>query len=129
MHVIQLNHSDIDGGAARAAYRIHHCLRAAGFDSRMWVDKALAGDWTVQGPFSKREKFSAALRGHIGGQLRHLLKTGNTTIHSPAILPSRWVKRLKDSDADIVHLHWVAEEMLSIPPCQDRCRLPLESFV
>ncbi len=114
MHVIQLNHSDINGGAARAAYRIHHCLRAAGIDSRMWVNKALAGDWTVQGPLSKREKFSAALRGHIGGQLRHLPRTGNPIIHSPAILPSRWVKRLKDSDADIAHLHWVADEMLSI---------------
>jgi glycosyltransferase involved in cell wall biosynthesis len=114
MRVIHLNHSDISGGAARAAYRIHHCLREAGVDSRMWVNKASAGDWTVQGPSSKWEKLTAALRGHVGGQLRHVLKTGNPIIHSPAVVPSQWVKRLNASDADIVHLHWVQGEMLSI---------------
>ncbi|KGE03818.1 glycosyltransferase family 4 protein [Pseudohaliea rubra] len=114
MRVIHINHSDINGGAARAAYRIHHCLREAGVDSRMWVNKASAGDWTVQGPSSKWEKLTAALRGHVDGQLRHLLKTGNPIIHSPAVVPSQWVKRLNASDADIVHLHWVQGEMLSI---------------
>lgn len=114
MRVIHLNHSDINGGAARAAYRIHHCLREAGVDSRMWVNKASAGDWTVQGPSSKWKKLTAALRGHVGGQLRHLLKTGNPIIHSPAVVPSQWVKRINASDADIVHLHWVQGEMLSI---------------
>lgn len=114
MRVIHLNQSDINGGAARAAYRIHHCLREAGVNSRMWVNKASAGDWTVQGPSSKWEKLTAALRGHVGGQLRHLLKTGNPIIHSPAVVPSQWVKRLNASDADIVHLHWVQGELLSI---------------
>lgn len=114
MRVSHLNHSDINGGAARAAYRIHHCLREAGVDSRMYVNNASAGDWTVQGPSSKWEKLTAALRGHVGGQLRHLLKTGNPIIHSPAVVPSQWPKRLNASDADIVHLHWVQGEMLSI---------------
>lgn len=114
MRVIHLNHSDINGGAARAAYRIHHCLREAGVDSRMWVNKASAGDWTVRGPSSKWEKLTAALRGRVGGQLRHLFKTGNPIIHSPAVVPSQWVKRINASDADIVHLHWVQGEMLSI---------------
>lgn len=114
MNVVHLNHSDINGGAARAAYRIHHCLRDAGINSCMWVNQATAGDWTVRGPSSKAEKLTAALRGRIGGQLRHAFKTANPINHSPALLPSRWVKRINDSDADIVHLHWVAGEMLSI---------------
>jgi len=48
MKVVQVNYSDIDGGAARAAYRIHHALRRHGVDSRMHVSCASAGDWTVQ---------------------------------------------------------------------------------
>ncbi|MBM9538344.1 glycosyltransferase family 4 protein [Desulfobulbus alkaliphilus] len=114
IRVIHINHSDIIGGAARAAYRIHHCLREAGVDSLMWVNKAIAGDWTVQGPSNKLEMLSVNLRGHVGGQLRRLLKTANPTIHSPSIVPSQWAKRINASDADIVHLHWVAGEMLSI---------------
>jgi len=112
--VITLNHTDISGGAARAAYRIHHCLRSQGIDSRMWVNKALAGDWTVNGPVGKFEKAVKILRTQVGGQIRHMLKTDNPVLHSPALLPSRWPKRINESNADIVHLHWVGSEMLSI---------------
>jgi glycosyltransferase involved in cell wall biosynthesis len=114
MKVIHLNYSDISGGAGRAAYRIHHCLRGAGVDSQMWVNKATAGDWTVQGPTTKFEKVLTALRPRLVGPLVKALRTENPIIHSPCLLPSQWVKRINSSDADLVHLHWVQGEMLSI---------------
>lgn len=114
MKVIHLNHSDINGGAARAAYRIHHALRAAGVDSQMWVNKVEAGDWTVEGPSSKLDKALALLRTQLARPLVGALKTGNPIMHSPAVVPSSWVKRINSSDADVVHLHWVQGEMLSI---------------
>ena len=114
MKVLHLNHSDINGGAARAAYRIHHALRDAAVDSTMWVSVAAAGDWTVEGPSSKWGKAIGRGRPQLGGLLRKTLRTQNPIIHSPAILPSNWVKRINASDADVVHLHWVQGEMLSI---------------
>lgn len=114
LKVLQINHSDINGGAARAAYRIHHALRAADVDSRVWVNTAEAGDWTVEGPTSKRDKLLAALRPYLVKPLVSALKTGNPIIHSPAVVPSNWVKRINASDADVVHLHWLQGEMLSI---------------
>lgn len=114
MKTLHLNHSDISGGAARAAYRLHHCLRDAGIDSRMGVDRAVSGDWTVEPPERKLQKLAVMFRSSIGGQLTRLLKTNNPIIHSPAILPSRWPKQLNRSDTDIVHLHWAAGEMLSV---------------
>ena len=80
----------------------------------MWVNKATAGDWTVDGPATKLDKALAVVRAHSVRPLIKTLKTGNPIIHSPAILPSQWVKRINTSDADIVHLHWVQGEMLSI---------------
>ena len=56
MKVIHLNYSDIIGGAARAVYRIHSSLRASEVDSRMWVNKSVAGDWTVETPISKFDR-------------------------------------------------------------------------
>lgn len=114
MRVIHLNQSDIVGGAARAAYRIHHCLRETGVDSRMWVDQARAGDWTVEGPRNKLEKAISLLRPQVVKPLVNTLKTANPILHSPATLSSSWVKRINASDADVVHLHWVQGEMLSI---------------
>ena len=114
MKVIQINYSDIIGGAARAAYRIHHALRDSGVGSRMWVNSATAGDWTVQAPKGKIDKILAMVRPSIGALPTKLLRTSNPIIHSPSWLPSNWVQKINSSDADLVHLHWVAGEMLSI---------------
>lgn len=114
MKIAMVNHSDINGGAARAAWRIHHALRQSGVDSQMHVNQASAGDWSVTGPRGKLAKALGMLRSPLGGVANRLLKTGNPILHSPAILPSSWPTRLNKSDADIVHLHWVNGEMMSV---------------
>jgi glycosyltransferase involved in cell wall biosynthesis len=114
MKVFQLNFSDINGGAARAAYRIHHAVRAAGVDSTMLVNVAQSGDWTVAGPRNRRDSLMARVRPLAATVPRALLRTENPIIHSPAFVSSAWPRRLNRSDADVIHLHWVAGEMLSI---------------
>lgn len=114
LRVLKVNISDINGGAARAAYRIHHALRSQGVDSRMLVNNATAGDWTIDSPKSKATKACAKIRGPLAGLLTKTLKTGNPIIHSPAIVPSRWSDRLNASKADVIHLHWINCEMMSI---------------
>ena len=114
MKVFHINHSDTSGGAARAAYRIHHAVRASGIDSRMLVNVSTSGDWTVQGPSGKTAKAISLIRPQLVAPLRKMLRTRNPIIHSPSVLPSCWPKRFNDSDADLVHLHWIQGEMLSI---------------
>jgi glycosyltransferase involved in cell wall biosynthesis len=80
----------------------------------MWVNVASAGDRTVQGPTSKWQKAFARLKPTLVKLLVNRLKTTNPIIHSSAVIPSDWVKRINASDADVIHLHWVAGEMLSI---------------
>ncbi len=114
MKVALINYSDINGGAARAAYRIHQALLQDGVHSRMHVNEARAGDWTVQRPSGQIEKAINKVTPALGGIASYLLKTTNKIIHSPAIIPSIWPQRLNLIDADLVHLHWVNNEMLSI---------------
>lgn len=114
MKVLQLNYSDINGGAARAAHRIHQAVRDAGIDSKMIVSVAASGDWTVQGPQGQWARAMVRLKPRLASLLRAMLRTSNPIIHSPAVMPSGWAKRLNTSTADLVHLHWVQEEMLSI---------------
>jgi glycosyltransferase involved in cell wall biosynthesis len=47
--------------------------------------------------------------------MQAILRTGNPTLHSPAVIPSRWASRINASDADLIHMHWVQGEMISIP--------------
>jgi glycosyltransferase involved in cell wall biosynthesis len=114
MKVALVNQFDISGGAARAAYRIHHALRRYGVDSRMYVGRASSGDWTVQIPNSKWTNTITRLRFPLVSLLTNALCTENQVLHSLNLLTSRWAKRLNRADADVIHLHWVAGEMMSI---------------
>lgn len=114
MQCVHFSHSDSGGGAARAAYRIHHALRRHGIDSMMCVNSANSGDWTVQGPVGKVAKLVVRVRPQAAALARALLRTENSILHSPNILPSAWSRRFNSSGIDVAHLHWVAGEMMSI---------------
>jgi glycosyltransferase involved in cell wall biosynthesis len=114
MKIFQINHSDIKGGAARAAYRIHHALRRSGDDSIMMVNITTSTDWTVQGPQTNLEKLSVGIRPLGGAAVKTFFHTANPVIHSPAVLPSSWPSRLNKSDADVLNLHWIGDEMMSV---------------
>ena len=65
MRVIHLSHSDINGGAARAAYRIHLSLLKKDVNSHMWVNKASSGHFTIKQPTSKIDKVINELRPRL----------------------------------------------------------------
>jgi glycosyltransferase involved in cell wall biosynthesis len=113
MKILHLTYNDF-GGAGRAALRIHQALFKAGVDSRMKVGRSSIEDWTVHGPSTNLERGLALLRPHLTSPICKALKTGNSSLHSPQVLPSNCVKRINDSDADVVNLHWVQGEMLSV---------------
>ncbi len=114
MKVHQLNYSDTNGGAARASYRIHRALRASGIDSVFLAEHTTTGDWTVQASASRVSKAFLRVRPALGSLATRLLRTGNSILHSPSIVPSRRVRALNASNADVLHLHWVQGEMLTI---------------
>jgi glycosyltransferase involved in cell wall biosynthesis len=114
LKVAIVNTFDVQGGAARAAYRIHHALRQHGIDSIMSVSWAVAGDWTVQGPTSGSERFGTRFRKHIDDFVVKSLRTDNGVLHSPAILPSSWAIQFGNLDVSIVHLNWICGGMLSV---------------
>ena len=80
----------------------------------MVVSSAMTGDWTVRGPKGALAKAMPKVRSELASFLTKALKTGNPITHSPAVVPSRWSNRLNASDADVIHLHWINSEMLSV---------------
>jgi glycosyltransferase involved in cell wall biosynthesis len=80
----------------------------------MLVNQAFLGDWTVLSPSARLQRFASFLRPYLGNIVARLMHTNNPLIHSPSILPSRYPNVINDSDADVINLHWVNKEMLSI---------------
>lgn len=114
MKVLHLSQSDSIGGAARAAYRLHYAQLKYGIESRMLVRIKKTDDWTVVGPDTKIGKLQSMIRPAISSQLNKLQKSDNANYHSSDWLPSRWHSKINKSDVDIVNLHWVAGETMSI---------------
>jgi glycosyltransferase involved in cell wall biosynthesis len=114
MKVVHVNHSDIGGGAGRAAYRIHHALRLLGVDSRMYVVSASAGDWTVETMGGAWLSKIDMLRPFLGASVAKILRMGRKGRYLPAVIPSRWPKLLNNLNLDVIHLHWLAGEMMSV---------------
>ncbi|MEM9032608.1 MAG: glycosyltransferase, partial [Pseudomonadota bacterium] len=107
-----MSHSDGLGGAPIAAYRLHRALRAAGLASRMAVDHATTGDWSVAAPKGALAKLGGAFRPRIGAAILRGFGPRKSGLHSVAVLPGRLQQRL--GDADIAHLHWINSEMTSV---------------
>jgi glycosyltransferase involved in cell wall biosynthesis len=113
MRVMGLSASDSAGGAARAALRIHQALRGAGVDASLRVNHRALDEPGVEGPRGPLGKAAAILRPRAVRPLLHLGRnTGER--RSLALLPSSVVRSLNLSEADVVNLHWVMDEMLSI---------------
>lgn len=113
MKVIHLSNSDI-GGAGRATLRIHKSLLEIGVNSEMWVNVSRSKEKKVLQSNNKIKNFLILLRRFTKIPIIKLLKTKNQILHSPSILPSSWITKINSSNADIINLHWIQHEMLSI---------------
>jgi glycosyltransferase involved in cell wall biosynthesis len=111
---ILVSHADAFGGAARAAYRLHRALRGSSIDSQLWVAVKKSDDPSVVGPPGELGNGLAVVRALVGRRLMRLQRSSNPILHSPAILPSGRVNALNAAVADVVNLHWINEEFLSI---------------
>jgi glycosyltransferase involved in cell wall biosynthesis len=112
--ILSVNYSDAAGGAARAAYRLHQALLGSGVKSRMQVVQANLGDWTVSCPKSPLAKIGKHVRPQAASLVRSFTKSIVKYPLSPSFLPSRWPALINHSEADLIHLHWLNAEMMSV---------------
>lgn len=111
MKILIVNSYDIYGGAARAAYRLHKSLQQFGIDSAMLVQKKLSTDDSVM-----TCKHDRSLETSYCDKLP-LQKYPNKTqtLFSTAVVSNPAVVDFINAyDADMIHLHWIANGFLSI---------------
>jgi glycosyltransferase involved in cell wall biosynthesis len=110
MNIVHLNSSDRRGGAALAAYRLHHALRAAGVSSRLLVQEKVTQDDSVDiappaEPPSNERLHQEAIRHTYRDQNRTEI---SNTHFSISLLGDDLSGLPAVRDADVIHLHWVA---------------------
>lgn len=119
MRVVIVSYSDLAGGAARGAYRLHECLRMAGIDSRMIVQRKVGDDDRVVGLSGLVSQFAPRFFTRLRSLLEYLplrwyRNRPPSTVFTSAWVPSRLVTAINRLQPDIVHFHWVGWGMLRI---------------
>ncbi|MFK8281202.1 glycosyltransferase family 4 protein [Capnocytophaga cynodegmi] len=116
MKILHINTTDIEGGAARAAYRLHKALLKMGIDSQMLVQTKNSDDNTIQTVYkTKLGKAYSLLRPFLDALPLKCYKNRTKTPFSPAWFPfSKVVDRINEFNPDVVHLHWICGGMLPI---------------
>jgi glycosyltransferase involved in cell wall biosynthesis len=115
MKILHLSKNDRQGGAARAAYRLHEGLRRIGQESRMLVEARSSGDGaviTIQRPMDLRSRVTRGIRDYrIGRDFRRYSRSRPTGYDvfsdDRAGLGRTVVDQIPASD--VINLHWVSD--------------------
>ena len=116
MKVLHLSTFDEEGGAARAASRLHRGLLASGVDSTMLVRRKVADRERVLvcGNEGKFNKASATLRPYVDALPLEFYRNKKNSPWHVAWLPNKLGKHINNISPDIVHAHWVCSGFLSL---------------
>ena len=109
-----ISSSDIDGGAARAAYRLHRGLKNIGVDSQMLVQNKQSDDYTVICPVSKIDKGIGKLKPTLDGLPIQLYAQRDRTPYSVQWLPDKLTEKVAKLNPDVINLHWINSGYLKI---------------
>ena len=60
------------------------------------------------------KKGNALIKSYLSDKLIKKLNFENSNHQSISLFPSHWLKFINSSSADVIHLHWINSEMLSI---------------
>ncbi len=114
MKILHINTNDLDGGAARAAYRIHQGLVDLGQQSRLFVARKHTDDKHVFSYSSRFEKLEGQMNqwGELG--LKAILKVNSKAHWSAGMNFFSPMNKYLKGNMDIVHLHWINGGFISL---------------
>ena len=114
MKILHVNFSDNYGGAAIAVMRIHKLLLRNKIDSSLLVSDKILNEPKTFSINKTSEKLKNIIKGSINRNLKFFFKSKNKTTHSLNIIPSSLLYEINKFNADIVNLHWIGNETISI---------------
>lgn len=115
MKILIVNRSDLNGGAAKASYRLHKSLLAQDVESQMLVQHKISDDYTVLTEKSRFRKIFNVARSLIETLPLMFYKNRTQTFFSPSWFGfSNVADKINEINPDIVHLHWINDGMLKV---------------
>lgn len=121
MKILIVNTSDLEGGAAIAAFRLNKSLLDQKVDCQMLVQSKKSDDFKVRTRGIKAKKNLNMLRSIIDSIPVRFYKERSKTLFSPSWLGfNNIIDVINKINPDLVHLHWINNGMIKI---EDLCSI------
>jgi glycosyltransferase involved in cell wall biosynthesis len=114
MKILHLSTSDVGGGAARAAYRLHTGLRDLGLDSQMLVQEKSSHDHTVIAPNIRLFQGIAKAKLTFEALPLKFYRQRKNTPFFIQWLPDKIAPQVAKINPDVINLHWVSAAFMQI---------------
>jgi len=114
MNVLHINTSDVTGGAAKAAFRLHNGLRELGIESSLFVQDKRTDHVTVIGPETKFSRFWSLVRPTVDRVPSAFYSKKSPFHFHSQWLPGKTIKMINRINPDIINLHWICDGFVSI---------------
>ena len=115
MKLLNVSYSDLFGGAAKSSFRIHKCINnfnKTNIESKMIVIKKLSKDKKVFKISGKLNAFMFKIKNYIGMMFGKFDNSENPKSYN--FFNSPVLNYINNSECDVVNLHWINAETLSI---------------
>ncbi|PAX53382.1 glycosyltransferase family 4 protein [Brunnivagina elsteri] len=116
MKTLIISTSDMQGGAARCAYRLHQSFKSINVDSQMLVQTKHSDDNQVTGTSASSGMGNAVsgLRLTLDHLPLKLYSKRDRTSYSLPWLPDNLISQINQINPDIINLHWINGGFLNI---------------
>ena len=114
MKCILLNSTDFEGGAARAAFRLHKAFQRINVESTMLVGIRSSNDNNVTVSFGRWPLGISLIRQKLDALPLQFYRKRISNAFAPAIIPDNLNQKISALKPDVVHVHWIADGFLRI---------------
>ena len=115
MKILHINYHQTQGGASVAVNRLVKALNSNNVESELLVNEKRVNDKYVTPQFKNLfSLYFHKIKKVSSIYLKNLLGANDIYKDSISIFPSRLHKTINNSKADIINLHWICNEMISL---------------
>ncbi len=114
MKILHLNYSDQIGGAAISVMRLHKALIKKNINSKIFVKEKVTQEKNIINEKSTFNLISSLLKKAFLRNIRKLSSSKNTSTFSMNLIKGVTFNKIKPYKPDIINLHWISNEMISL---------------
>ena len=114
MKIVHVNNSDFNGGASIAVRRLHKQMLEMNYDSHLVVNEMIYGEKNTHTIHKTSEVIKSLVKKGLNRKIKYFFNKDVQYSCSYNLIPSKLINVINSLKPDIVNLHWIGNDTISI---------------